>query len=177
MRVPLGSAATSSAAPSASATAVLLAAALVAGCAALAPPKPPPYTGADTVDEVSSDAFVGDWRMVALNPIEGEEVPERRISYAPDGTFAGEIEPTADMAEVTGPEPIRMSGTWSVADGRLRHDTTEVAMPGDDAVSRLASRTMRGAPTIAAEAEIYEAGAERIVVVSEEGYANAFERL
>ena len=159
------------------ALALALAASLGAGCASFAAPKPPPYTGADTVDEVSGDVFVGDWRLVALNPIEGEEVPGRTIAYADDGTFEARIEPTAEMAEAMGPEPIVSSGTWSVAGGRLLHETTDVRMPGDDLVSRLASRMMRTGPSMASEAEIYEAGPGRIVIVTEEGYANALEPL
>ena len=156
---------------------VALAALLATGCAALTPPKPPAYTGADTVDAVSPDVFIGDWRMVALNPIEGEEVPERRISYTADGAFVAEIEPTEEMAQMTGPEPIRSRGTWSVTDGRVRHDTTDLEVGGDSALSSFVSRLMREAPGLAAEAEIYEAGPQRVVVVTDDGHANALERL
>ena len=157
--------------------AVALAVALGAGCAAFVPPKPSPYPGADTVDAVSEDVFLGDWRLVALNPPDGQEVPERTLSYASDGTFTGEIEPTAEMARLTGEEPIRLRGTWRVDAGRLVHATQEVEVPGDGGfVSRMLSDVMNRSDPLAASAEIYETGTNRIVVVTDEGYANALER-
>ena len=159
---------------------IALAALLATGCAALAPPKPPAYTGADTVDEVSRDVFVGTWRLTALNPIESDEPPpETTVTYRADGTYSAEIQPTPQMVELMGPEPVRSSGRWSVANGRIRNETTEVEMPGgDDAVSRFVSRMMRDGfeGAMASEAEVYEAGPRRIVVVTEDGYATALER-
>ena len=151
--------------------------AALAGCGSLGPPKPPSWTGADVAGDVPADAFVGSWRMVALNPVDGDPVPGRTVEYAADGTFAAEIEPTAEMAAAIGDEPIRSTGSWRVADGRLVHEDGKVEVSGDDPVSRLMSSLMRRSPAVAASAEIYEAGPDRIVVVTDEGHASAFERL
>ena len=158
--------------------ATALLAASVVGCGALAPSKPPPWTGADVVGDVSADAFVGSWRVVALNPPEGDPpLPERTVEYAADGTYAAEVEPTAEMAAAVGDGPIRSSGSWRVSGGRLVNENGEVELSGDDPVSRLMSRMMKAAPAVAASAEIYEVGPERIVVVTDDGHATAFERL
>lgn len=161
------------------ATATVLAAALAGGCAIIAPPKAPPYAGEDTVGAVSSDVFVGEWRLVALNPIDGQEVPERTLAYAADGTFEGAVFPTSEMADVTGGEPIRMSGTWRIDGGRLVSTTDSVEVPtvGDDVASRIVAQAMRRTAPVATGVEVYEAGPRRIVIVTDRGDANALERL
>ena len=145
-----------------------------AGCASSIPPPPVPYAGADAVGAVDGAAFVGDWRLVALNPARGRAVPERTLSYAADGTFTGEIVPTDEMAGLTGDEPIRVRGTWRVDAGRLVHPTQEVEAPGGGFVPQVAAGTADGDGDVAAE--IYEVGADRIVVVGPNGGANALER-
>jgi len=147
----------------------------LAACSSLIP-RPPAYTGADTVDAVPAEAFVGRWRMVALNPVDDGEIPERELTYSADGTFSGMIRPTADMASTMGGEPILMSGTWRVSEGHLVHDTSEVELQGDGLVSRMAATVMRSRPAIAARANVYERAQDRIVIVTDEGYANALER-
>ncbi len=154
---------------------VMLAA--VAGCAAVPPSGPPPYTGADRVRDVDRDVFVGDWRMVALNPKPGEQVPARTLSYANDGTFVAFIEPTEEMAKSMGPEPLRLRGRWRVERGRLVQRTEEVSVPGADrAVNELLAEMIGQGDPLSASAEVHEAGSRRIVIVSDEGYANALER-
>lgn len=148
----------------------------LAACSSLMP-GPPAYTGADTVDAVPAQAFVGTWRLVALNPVDDEEIPERTLTYEADGTFSGMIMPTDDMKSMTGEEPIRMSGTWRVEAGELVHDTSELDIPGDDLISRMSAKVMRSRPPVVSRGNVYERSADRIVIVTEDGYANAFERL
>lgn len=155
----------------------LVVVAALGGCTSFAPKPPPPYAGADTIEAVDATAFIGDWRLIALNPREDDEVPERTLTYASDGTFTGEIQPTADMAEMTGGQPMTMSGSWRVDGGALVHATQELKMPGEDLASRLASSFLKNRPSLAARAEVYEISPTRIVIVSDDGYATAFERL
>jgi len=140
-------------------------------------PKPPEYTGADSVDAVPAEAFVGRWRMVALNPVDDSEVPERELTYEADGTFTGMIQPTADMIAAMGDEPILLDGTWSVSEGYLVHDTSEVKLPGDGLLSRMTAMMTGSRSLVASRANVYERTRDRIVLVTDEGYANAFERL
>lgn len=157
-------------------SALLVATLLLAGCSSLIP-KPPEYTGSDSVDAVDGSAFLGSWRMVALNPANDDEVPERDIEYTDDGRFTARIYPTLDMAATMGNDPIEVSGDWRVEGGMLVHDSTELSVAGDDLVSRMMESMMRSRPPIVARADVYEVSGQRIVVVSEDGYANALERL
>lgn len=154
----------------------IAAAVALGGCASMIP-KPPDYTGTDSVEAVSMTDLVGEWRMVALNPIDDEEVPERRIDYAADGSFTAQIQPTAEMAEAMGGEPIVMSGSWRVDGGDLVHDTTELDVAGDDFASRMVRSIMQSRPPITARANVYDLERDRIVIVSEDGYANELQRL
>lgn|GEM_PF-1576213 len=157
-------------------------AAALAACLALAAcssliPKPPEYTGADSVDSIPAEAFVGSWKMIALNPVDDGEIPERQLTYAADGSYTGTVVPTADMASVMGSDPILLSGNWRVESGYLVHDNAELELPGDGMVARMAAAMMKSRPPIVARANVYERSAKRIVVVTDEGYANALERL
>lgn len=138
------------------------------------PPARTPYTGADKVQAVSQDMLLGRWNVKVLNPIEGEEVNSAIAHYREDGTVV--IEATTN----TGVElKMEMDGTWQVQGNTVVQQLTEIRETGGDPVAKLMMPLMNAfKDRMGGTADIYEATANRVVLVSaESGQAQELTRL
>ncbi|MCB1756373.1 MAG: hypothetical protein KDJ38_12675 [Gammaproteobacteria bacterium] len=150
---------------------------LLAACASLSPPKRAAYTGQDQVGAVDANMLIGSWNGEILNPIEGEQDTVYKIEYRADGTVTS-YSRTKDSSGVMGPMEFEITGTWKV-DGELVTQTAEEIreVSGNKLAAMVASMMGSMKEKMTGTANIYEASADRIVLVADEGQAQALTRI
>ena len=150
----------------------------VSACVALTPPDRPVYTGPDVVSSIDASQLVGSWVTRELNPFPGEDVQqESTIEYRDDGSLRGLLIPKTEGATVLGEMKFEITGNWQVDGDTLIHTNIEVNSTSDNAMGAMISQMMNSsARNIAGTANVYEATADRIVMVGEDGAAIEYRR-
>ena len=163
---------------------VALSAALVlfasGGCAIFAPePERPAYGGTDQVGDVAPDSLVGTWRVTALNPLPDEPPQETVIEYRADGSVIGRTDLDERNAALMGEDArLEITGRWSVVGGVVNHSEMDVEIVDGNALASMAGGLVSGAMrNVSNEANVYELGANRIVMVGDDGAAMRYDRL
>jgi len=146
-------------------------------CASSSGPAVPRYTGTDQINDVSADAFIGEWDLTILNPRDGQETNPTTVTYSADGAFTGTIFPTGQSASVLGDDSLNMTGTWSTTNGLLRHENVEMSSSGDNELASFMASMMNGlSRDVGGTANIYELSANYMVLVGEDGVATRYDR-
>lgn len=151
---------------------VLVTAVVLAGCGTTPPPRPD-YNGADSVAGVSEQMFVGQWQGRVLNPIEGESTEPFQVAYNEDSSVVMNFKDTQSGLGLE----IEGIGTWSI-DG----ETVIVQMESftETSGSKLGILVSKFASLMKDKAtgtmNIYEASADRLVIVSDDGHAQELVR-
>ncbi len=150
----------------------LVAAVVLAGCSTTPPPRPD-YSGADSVAGVSEQMLVGQWQGRVLNPIKGESTEPFQVAYNEDGSV---VLNSKDTQSGLGLE-FEGIGTWSI-DGEtvivnLESITETTGSQIGALITRFAS-VMKDKAT--GTMNIYEASADRLVIVADDGQAQELVR-
>ena len=150
---------------------------VLTACATSSGPSVPPYTGTDQVSDVSADAFIGNWYLTIINPRDGQETNPTTVTYSADGAFTGTISPTGQSASVLGDDTLNMTGTWSTANGLLRHENVEMSSSGNNELASFMASMMNGlSRDVGGTANVYELSAQHMVLVGEDGVATRYDR-
>ena len=138
---------------------------LASGCS-LTPPPRTPYAGADTVGEINSDMLLGSWNVRVLNPLEGEENNQSDMRFNSDGTMVM----NSSINNEGMPFAMRMTGRWSVAADLVTMAVESVEeTSGSPMAGFLAPMLDSYKDRMVGSANVYEASANRIVLVTGEG--------
>lgn len=141
----------------------------LAGCAAMGPPPPPPpYTGADNVGAVQKSMIVGNWRGRILNPREGTPSTPYDVTYAQDGSTVYKINDSRSGMNLQ----MQMLGTWQVEGDLVRVTLESIKETSGNALGGMMATFMSGMKDrMTGTANVYEASANRVVLVGTDGQA------
>jgi len=143
------------------------------GCSTTPPPRPD-YTGADSVGGVSEQMLVGQWRGRILNPIEGEASDGFTVAYNQDGTA---IVNSKDKNSGLNLE-FKVTGTWAVEGELVAVNMESVEETSGNKLGALAARFASAFKDRASGTfNVYEAAADRLVLVAEDGQAQEWVRI
>ena len=153
---------------------LLTAAACTAALAACATPSEPPppapvtYAGADNVGAIDAAMITGNWTARILNPAYGSEPSPYEISYAPDGSMTYTMDDTQSGLKMK----LRGEGTWQVRGEEVVAQIESVKDISGSAISGLIARMMTSMKDrMTGSANVYEASADRVVMVGQDGVA------
>ena len=111
---------------------------VLAGCAGLGgdPPKRPPVTVADEVQQVDTSKIVGIWTCRELNPY--PEVPRQvsTITYAKDGAFTAKAQYDATTPPFGG-MTVETTGRWTVQGERIVISDVKTSAGSQDAFTNM----------------------------------------
>ena len=150
--------------------------AFIGGCASSKPSKRPDYTGEDSITAVNPSMILGEWNTRILNPIEGEETASNAIvKYLEDGSVVVDSEvDTGGMGVLL----MEVSGTWEIKGESIEQVATDVREKSGSAlgavVKLFSGRMLKNANTTL---NIFEASADRLVIVSDHGQAQELIRI
>ena len=146
----------------------------ITGCASKAPVRSA-YSGADSVGAVSSDMFVGNWSVRVLNPIDGEQPGVSNVSYSADGTIVMNTNSSNQGFDMA----LRMTGSWQVEGDLVVQTLESIEETSGSNLGVLIKPLLAGMKDRATgSANVYEASANRIVLVSvEDGQAVEYTRI
>ena len=141
----------------------------LAGCAAMGPPPPPPpYTGADNVGAVQKSMLVGNWVGRSLNPREGSKSPVYNVTYSQDGSTVYEVNDAQSGMNLQ----LQMVGTWQVEGDLIRVQLESIKETSGNALGGMMATFMSGMKDrMNGTANVYEASANRVVLVGTDGGA------
>lgn len=131
------------------------------------------WTGTDQVGAINDGDLQGTWRMRALNPVAGES-GAGEITYRADGTFQGISE-----ADESSGMRIRMqtSGTWATQGDSVTVELTDIQEVSGNPIAAVVMPAMRSMINRrGGMANVYELGADRIVLVWKDGMAQELTR-
>jgi hypothetical protein len=119
--------------------------------------------------------LVGSWSVRILNPLEGEEANQVTAKYNADGSVVVDSVST----EVGMQMSLRMIGRWSVDGDRITQTLESIEETSGKPINALMRPFMgRLKSRASGTANIYEASANRVVLVSDEsGQAQELTRL
>lgn len=111
---------------------------MLAGCVGMGgdPPKRPPVTVADEVQQVDDSKIVGTWTCRELNPY--PEVPRQvsTITYAKDGSFTGNAQYDASTPPFGG-MTVETTGRWTVQGDRIVISDVKTSAGSQDAFTNM----------------------------------------
>ena len=111
---------------------------VLAGCAGLGgdPPKRPPVTVTDEVQQVDTSKIVGTWTCRELNPY--PEVPRQvsTITYAKDGAFTAKAQYDATTLPFGG-MTVETTGRWTVQGERIVISDVKTSAGSQDAFTNM----------------------------------------
>jgi len=155
---------------------VSLAIIFISGCASMSQPKRATYTGADNVGTVTPEMIIGSWNVKSLNPTEGEETTSIKSKYTPDGTVVMNVIPQA-AASPMGTIELEMVGAWSIeGDNILMQLKSMKETSGNKMANMIVGMMGSMKEKMGGKANIYEASADRIVMVADDGSAQEWTR-
>ncbi len=145
-----------------------------AACATKAPVRST-YSGADNVGAVTKDMLLGNWSVRVLNPIEGEDSGVTNASYNADGTVVMNANPSAQGMDMK----LRMTGSWAVNGDVVTQTLESIEETSGSQLGALLKPFLSGMKNNATgSANIYEASADRVVLVStDDGQALEYTRI
>lgn len=148
--------------------------ALVAGCASSGPAESaPPYTGKDQVGAVSKSMIVGKWSGRVLNPVSGQTTNNFTATFSQDGKTVYTVDGQSGMNL-----KFQMIGTWTVQGENLATQLESVRELSGNPLGGMMARMMSGMrERMSGSANVYEATANRLVIVSDNGQAQELTRL
>jgi hypothetical protein len=150
----------------------LVAAVVLAGCSTTPPPRPD-YNGADSVAGISEQMLVGQWQGRVLNPIKGESTEPFQVAYNENGSV---VLNSKDTQSGLGLE-FEVLGTWSIDGETVTVNMESITETSGNQlgalITRFGSAMKDKAP---GTRNIYEASADRLVIVSDDGQAQELVR-
>lgn len=150
----------------------------VAGCASMSQPNRPAYSGLDGVGMVNGNMLVGTWNGRILNPIEGEQGMEFTIEYRGDGTATSNSKMKDISGGMMGAMEFEVTGTWKVDGDKIIQEAQEVREVSGNKLGGMVASMMGGMKkNMTGTANVYEASADRIVFVADEGQAQELTRV
>jgi hypothetical protein len=150
---------------------------LSTGCASMSKPKRTAYTGADSVGAATPEMLIGNWSVKALNPAEGENTTESKASFKSDGTVTINVTPN------TSPNPmgtiaLEMTGDWSIEGDYVVQQLKSIReTSGNKMASMIVGMMGSMKEKMGGKSNIYEASADRVVFVSDDGQAQELIRI
>ncbi len=153
----------------------LLALALTTGCATMTPPEREPWAGTDDVGMIDESMITGRWALTVLNPLVGQETQTTRLIYSADGTLRGTLT-TRNVGGMVENLSFALAGQWQTDGEWLTHSNVSLASrdgsPAGVAMSQMFSRQ-----AAAGKADVFEASANRLLMVGDDGQAIRYDRL
>lgn len=151
---------------------VLFTAVVLAGCSTTPPPRPD-YNGADSVAGVSEQMLVGQWQGRVLNPIKGESTEPFQVAYNENGSV---VLNSKDNQSGLGLE-FEVIGTWSIDGETVSVNMESITETSGNQLGALITRFASAMKDNATGTmNIYEASADRLVIVSNDGQAQELVR-
>lgn len=151
-----------------------LLAVFLAGCASSAPPPPPPYSGPDNVGAVNKNMIIGQWSGRLLNPVQGQPNNGFTAAFNADGSTVYDVTDTQSGMGLK----LQMVGTWSIQGDQITTQLDSVREVSGNALGGLMAKMMSGMrDRMGGSANVYEASANRLVLVGKEGQAQEFTRI
>ncbi len=154
---------------------VLLIALALSACASSKPPKREVYTGKDQVGQINKDMIIGDWEVTILNPVKGENQEFKPIAhYSADGALTMDAKFDSGMGDVE----LEVIGTWLIEGDTIKQTAKDIREKTNSSIGVLVKlfkgmMLKNGNATI----NIYEASADRLLIVSSDGQAQELNRL
>lgn len=155
---------------------VLLVVMALSACVSTSPPKREVYTGKDQVGQINKDMIMGDWEVTILNPIEGEQGEFKPVAhYSPDGSLLMDAKFNSGGV---GDIELEVIGTWAVEGDTVKQVATDIREKSGGAVG-MVLKLFKGMVLKNSNAvfNVYEASANRLLVVSDDGQAQEFNRV
>ncbi len=138
---------------------------LSAGCS-MTPPTRTPYAGADSVGQISPEMLVGSWDVRVLNPLEGEEGNRTDVRYNSDGTVVMNSSSNNEGM----PLAMRMTGRWRIEGDMVMLTMESIEETSGSAMASFLMPILNSYKDRAnGSANVYESGADRLVMVTTEG--------
>lgn len=155
--------------------AVLLVTIALSACMSMGEPKRDAYTGKDQVGQITKDMIIGDWEITILNPIEGEQREVKaKTHYMADGSL------TVDAAFESGMGVVELEviGNWTIEGDKIKQVATDVREKSESSIGILIKvfkkLMLKNNNT---ELNLYEASANRLLIVADDGQAQEYHRL
>ncbi len=150
---------------------------LSSGCASMSQPKHTAYTGADSVAAVTPEMLIGNWSVKALNPAERENTTESKANFKSDGTVTINVIPNASP-NPAGTIALEMVGDWSIEGDYVVQQLKSIKETSGNAVASMIVGMMGGMKEkMSGKSNVYEASANRVVLVSDDGQAQELTRI
>lgn len=154
---------------------VLSATLALSACMSMGEPKREAYTGQDQVGTLSKEMFIGDWEVTILNPLDGEQQKVQPIvHYSADGSLTMDAAFDSGMGNVE----LEVIGNWTIEGDTVKQVATDVREKTESSVGMMI-KLFKGMMLKNSNAvlNVYEASANRLLVVSDEGQAQEFNRV
>ncbi len=147
---------------------------IITGCASSGPAESaPPYTGKDQVGAVSKQMFIGKWSGRVLNPVRGQTTNNFTATFSQDGKTVYTVDGQSGMNL-----KFQMFGTWTVQGDNIATQLESVREMSGNPLGGMMARMMSGMrEQMSGSANVYEATANRLVIVSDHGQAQELTRL
>lgn len=145
-------------------------------CVSTKAPKRPSYEGEDKVATVDKSLIIGKWQTRILNPIEGEESANGAVvHYNDDGSVI--LDSQFDTGGM-GMMEMEVTGTWAIEGDLIKQVATDVREKSGNALGTFV-KIFKGRMLKSANAtlDVYEATADRLVIVSDHGQAQELTRI
>jgi len=142
-------------------------------------PKREPYSGADQVGEIEAAQLVGNWNIVILNPVSGEEKTTVTTEYRNDGTWTSTVIPPEEQNADLGPMRFAGEGSWQVNGDSLFAKTDSIKETTGHNLGGLMESVMTlFMSKMSGTVNPYEITQDRMIFVNEEnGQATMLERI
>ncbi|MGH1357328.1 MAG: hypothetical protein ACRBC3_01055 [Burkholderiaceae bacterium] len=156
-------------------TAAAALAIVIAGCASSGSSQSiPPYTGKDQVGAVSKDMIIGNWSGRVLNPVQGQPTNNFTATFSQDGKTVYNVDNGQSGMNLK----FQMIGTWTVEGDLITTQLDSINEVSGNALGGLMAKMMSSMrDRMSGSANVYEASANRLVLVGKEGQAQEFTRL
>ncbi len=156
---------------------VSLAIIFISGCASMSQPKRTAYAGTDNVGTATPEMLIGNWSVKLLNPIEGENTLDVKTSYNSDGSVIMTAL-TQQSANPMGTIALELTGAWSIEGDSVAVQLKSMKeTSGNKMASMIVGMMGNMKEKMGGKANIYEASADRVVLVSDDGQAQELTRI
>lgn len=139
------------------------------------PQKRQVYSAPDNVGTINTAIFPGEWQQTMLNPLEGEETADVKMSFSADGTM--KIVSQSKTMPETG--VFEATGVWEVSGDRFRMDMTDMKEVSGNKLAAMALTFVRNmTKKTTGTANPYEISQNRIVwLIEDSGQAVQLDRI
>jgi hypothetical protein len=151
---------------------------LSSSCASMSQPKRSAYAGPDNIGAIKPEMLIGNWRHRQLNPIQGEDTQEVTSTYKANGTAVMNVKPKVAADNPMENIAMEMTGTWSIeGENIIMRLESMRETSGNKIASFMTGILGNMKKKLSGTANIYEASANRIVLVSTDGQAQELTRI